>query len=96
MGAVASGPHSKAEIFIQKHCIFPLLLNFIISISFILSWAADEQGQPPAQSHRGDVSHDLTARIQQSSPNLPLLTKFLFFSALFFAESLKFPSALLT
>ena len=55
------------------------------------------KGNPQLSHAGGDISHHLTAKlaeIQKTMTKLPPSAKFLFFSALFFAESLKFPGTL--
>lgn len=70
-----------------SRCLFPLLLP----------GPGTNKGSPQPSRAERDISHRLTtkpAEIQQTTPQLPPPAQFLFFSALSFAKSLKFPTAL--
>lgn len=70
-------------------------MNFVF-ISFAPSWAGDEQRLPQLSRTGRDLSHHLTAKLAEIQKTIPKLSPptFLFLPALSFAESLKFPSAL--
>lgn len=70
-------------------------MNFVF-ISFAPSWAGYEQRLPQLSHAGGDLSYRLTAKLAEIQKTIPKLSPptFLFLPALFFAESLKFPCAL--